>query len=36
VVDRGSKSTPAFAPFAEAWAKLVAQLRPSPHLFTSL
>jgi hypothetical protein len=36
VVDRGIKSTPAFAPFAEAWAKLGAQLRPSPHLFTSL
>jgi hypothetical protein len=36
VVDRGLKSSPAFANFAEAWSRLVAQLRPSPHLFTSL
>jgi hypothetical protein len=36
VVDRGLKSSPAFAHFAEAWSRLVAQLRPSPHLFTSL
>jgi hypothetical protein len=36
VVDRGLKSSPAFAHFAEAWTRLVAQLRPSPHLFTSL
>jgi hypothetical protein len=36
VVDRGMKSSPAFARFANAWAQLVAQLRPSPHLFTNL
>jgi hypothetical protein len=36
VVDRGMKSSPAFARFANAWAGLVAQLRPSPHLFTNL
>jgi hypothetical protein len=36
VVDRGLKSSPAFAHFADAWARLVGQLRPSPHLFTSL
>jgi len=36
VVDRGG---PAFAPpeqYREAWSRLVAQLRPSPHLFTNL
>jgi hypothetical protein len=36
VVDRGMKSSPAFAEFADAWSRLVAQLRPSPHLFTNL
>ena len=36
VVDRGMKASPAFAPFAEPWSRLVAQLRPSPHLFTNL
>ena len=36
VVDRGMKSSPAFAHFTEAWSGLVAQLRPSPHLFTNL
>jgi hypothetical protein len=36
VVDRGMKSSPAFAQFADAWSRLVAQLRPSPHLFTNL
>jgi Nuclease-related domain len=35
-VDRGLKSSPAFAQFAEAWSRLAAQLRPSPHQFTSL
>src|SRR5271156_2241943 len=32
VVDRGMKSSPAFAQFTDAWSRLVAQLRPSPHL----
>jgi len=36
VVARGLKSSPAFAHFADAWSRLVAQLRPSPHLFTNL
>jgi Nuclease-related domain len=36
VVDRGMKASPAFAAVANAWARLVAQLRPSPHLFTNL
>ena len=36
VVDRDMKSSPAFAHFAEEWSRLVAQLRPSPHLFTNL
>jgi hypothetical protein len=36
VVDRGMKASPAFALFANAWARLVSQLRPSPHLFTNL
>jgi len=35
-VDRGAKSSPTFAQFAEAWSRLIGQLRPSPHLFTSL
>jgi hypothetical protein len=36
VVDRGMKSSPGFAQFADAWSRLVSQLRPSPHLFTNL
>jgi hypothetical protein len=36
VVDRGMQSSPDFAQFAGAWERLIAQLRPSPHLFTSL
>ena len=36
VVDRGVKSSPEFAGFAQGWSQLVAQLRPSPHLFTNL
>jgi hypothetical protein len=36
VVDRGMKSSPEFAGFADAWSRLLTQLRPSPHLFTSL
>jgi hypothetical protein len=36
VVDRGMKGTAAYGQLAEAWKRLVAQLRPSPHLFTNL
>ena len=36
VVDRGMKASPDFADYADAWRRLVAQLRPSPHLFTNL
>ena len=36
VVDGGMKSSPQFASFAEDWRQLVAQLKPSPHLFTNL
>jgi hypothetical protein len=36
VVDQNMKSSPAFAHFSEEWGRFVAQLRPSPHLFTNL
>jgi Nuclease-related domain len=36
VVERGMKSSPLITQYAEAWGRLVAQLRPSPHLFTNL
>lgn len=36
VVERGMKSMPEFAGFVQEWSQLVAQLRPSPHLFTNL
>jgi hypothetical protein len=36
VVDQSMKTSPAVAQFADDWAKLVAQLRPSPHVFTNL
>ena len=36
VVDRGMKSSPAFAQLADAWKRLADQLQPSPHLFTNL
>jgi hypothetical protein len=36
VVDLGMKSSPEFAQLTDAWGSLVAQLRPSPHLFTNL
>jgi hypothetical protein len=36
IVDQGMKASPAVAHYREAWAKLVPQLRPSPHLFTNL
>jgi hypothetical protein len=35
-VDRNAQSSTTFAKFAEAWGRLTAQLRPSPHLFTNL
>jgi hypothetical protein len=36
VVDRNSQVMPLRAQFREAWSRLIAQLRPSPHLFTNL
>ena len=36
IVDQGMKASPAFAQYSDAWARLVSQLRPSPHLFTNL
>jgi hypothetical protein len=36
VVDRNAQSSPAFAKYAEGWSRLMAQVRPSPHLFTNL
>jgi hypothetical protein len=36
VVDRGLRSLPAFSAFTDAWNRLLANLRPSPHQFTSL
>jgi hypothetical protein len=36
IIDRGMKTSAAFASFGDAWSRLVAQLRPSPHLFTNL
>ena len=36
VVDRGNKHAPPDNPYKESWGRLVAQLRPSPHLFTNL
>jgi hypothetical protein len=36
VVDRDAQSSPAFAKYAEGWSRLMAQVRPSPHLFTNL
>jgi hypothetical protein len=35
-VDRSLKGSASLAPFAEVWSRLVAQLKPSPHLFTNL
>jgi len=35
-LDRLSKDSPAYTQFAVDWSRLVAQLRPSPHLFTNL
>lgn len=36
LVDQDMKASLAFAQYREAWVRLVAQLRPSPHLFTNL
>jgi hypothetical protein len=36
VVDRTSKSLPGTEQYDEVWGRLLAQLRPSPHLFTNL
>jgi hypothetical protein len=36
VVDRGGHEFPNSDQHADAWSRLVAQLRPSPHLFTNL
>ncbi|MGA2396698.1 MAG: nuclease-related domain-containing protein [Steroidobacteraceae bacterium] len=35
-VDRSLKGSAALEPFAEAWSRVVTQLKPSPHLFTNL
>ena len=35
-VDRSLKGSAALEPFAEVWGRVVAQLKPSPHLFTNL
>ena len=35
-VDRHAPSSPSFAQYTEGWARLLAQLRPSPHQFTNL
>jgi len=36
VVDRGGAAFENSEQYAEGWSRLVAQLRPSPHLFTNL
>ena len=36
VVDGTMKASPEFAEYAAAWSRLVAQLRPSPHVPTNL
>jgi hypothetical protein len=36
VVDRGNQAFAASEQYQDAWNRLVAQLRPSPHLFTNL
>jgi len=35
-VDRSLKGSAALEPSAETWGRVVAQLKPSPHLFTNL
>ncbi|HMK84943.1 MAG TPA: nuclease-related domain-containing protein [Steroidobacteraceae bacterium] len=34
--DRSVKGIPSFAQFSAVWSQLVAQLKPSPHVFTDL
>jgi hypothetical protein len=36
LVDRGNRAFAASGQYEEAWNRLVAQLRPSPHMFTNL
>ena len=36
VVDRGSQALQNTDQYADAWSRLLAQLRPSPHIFTNL
>jgi hypothetical protein len=36
VVDRGSQALQDADQYADAWSRLLAQLRPSPHIFTNL
>jgi len=36
IVDRSLKGSAALAPFEEVWSRLVAQLKPSPHVTTNL
>jgi len=36
VVDRGSQAFQDSDQYADAWSRLLAQLRPSPHIFTNL
>ncbi|HEX4243325.1 MAG TPA: nuclease-related domain-containing protein [Steroidobacteraceae bacterium] len=35
-VDQNLRSNPAFGQYSDAWTRLTSQLKPSPHLFTSL
>jgi hypothetical protein len=35
-VDRTQTTFPEFAGYTDAWNRLISQLRPSPHMFTSL
>ena len=36
VVDRGSRALQDSDQYADAWSRLLAQVRPSPHIFTNL
>jgi len=36
VVDRSHTAFPEYPAYSNAWSRLVAQLRPSPHTFTNL
>ncbi|MGO9934377.1 MAG: nuclease-related domain-containing protein [Steroidobacteraceae bacterium] len=35
-LQRGSKQSPPYNPYSDAWSRLLGQLKPSPHLFTNL